>query len=143
MIRTWKDRILLRACRALWVLLMRSRGTRRAWSGSRATSLFVLDGVEYTVTRRMLSQPDHYSREELHAMLAIIRREEQRMQWKCPDPTPTKFTTGTVPLGEHRNLVLGLARALNSVVNYAPEERREELTDVVTAAQLAVSRRTW
>ncbi len=141
MIPAWIDRICLRAGLALLTALIRRRGSLRTWTGSRQTSRFVLDDIEYTLVQRMASQPEHYTREELHTMLAIVRREEQRMQWKCPDPTPTKFTTGSVTLNEHRNLVLGLARALNGVVNYAPADRREELNDVVLAAQLAVSRR--
>lgn len=134
------DRTLLALTKALWGLMMRRRGSMRRVVGSRSMSTFLLDGVEYSVTRRKLTEPNHYSREELLTMLSTVRREEQRMHWKCPDPV-AKTTAGgspSVTFRRHREMVLGLARALNGVVAYAPKDRQEELNDVVLAAQLSV-----
>lgn len=137
--RKLMDRALLGAVNGCLAVMMRWRGTRALRCGRRMVSTFVVGGTEYTVTSRELRHPDHYSREELLAMLAIVRREEQRMRWRCPDPVArTAANGGSVTLQRHRDLVLGLARALNGVVNYAPVDRQAELNDVVLAAQLAV-----
>jgi hypothetical protein len=39
-----------------------------------------------SIIRRDTSKPDMYSREEIFDMLKRVRCEEQRMQWKCPEP---------------------------------------------------------
>ena len=41
--------------------------------------------VEFTFSVRHTGLPDGYSREELTAMLQMVRRSERAMGWKAPD----------------------------------------------------------
>lgn len=45
-----------------------------------------IPGYELKFQSRKISEPDHFSRTELYDMLKIIRREEKRMEWTCPEP---------------------------------------------------------
>lgn len=65
------------------------RCASRLWCAGRYTRVYrTLNGHhEVTLTFRDLSHPDVYSREEVYRLLALVRREEQRMDWTCPEPT--------------------------------------------------------
>lgn len=55
-------------------------------TGNRFYKKGMLGPIEVTITDRDTREPDGYSREELLRMLQLIRSEEERHQWKVPEP---------------------------------------------------------
>lgn len=44
--------------------------------------------MEFTRTTFIPDEPTVYSREEVFSMLKIVREQERRMGWTCPEPPP-------------------------------------------------------
>lgn len=75
----------------IWVvsrLFPTRRCVSRFFCAGRSTGVYrTLNGHhEVTLTFRDLSYPDIYSREEVVRMLKLVRSEERRMNWTCPEP---------------------------------------------------------
>ena len=80
----WIDRLLWRFF--VWWFWPASCGWSMT-SGSRVTRRRVVEGcVELVLCIRDLEAQHVYSREEVYQMLVMVRREERRMAWKCPEP---------------------------------------------------------
>lgn len=47
---------------------------------------FTAKHYEIKLSIRNTSEPRIYSRESVYEMLRTVRREEQRMGWRCPEP---------------------------------------------------------
>lgn len=54
--------------------------------GFRTESTFTKEGQEMRIIIRDTTQPEIYSREEVYSMLRLVRQNESRMGWKCPEP---------------------------------------------------------
>jgi hypothetical protein len=51
------------------------------------------DQLEFTYIVRDMRKVNGYTREELLEMLTIVRMEEERLRWKCPEPDESLFQT--------------------------------------------------
>lgn len=70
------------------VLEDNSDGCSVASTAGRVTHQIQAGTTELTLITRDCTQPDIYSREEIFVMLGIVRQNEQRMGWVCPEFTP-------------------------------------------------------
>lgn len=76
--------------RKLWLRLfdlsLRHLRNHTNFSGSRITSEFT-EGTRFIqVTTRDINKPNIYGREDVLKMLHVVRLNEARMNWKCPEP---------------------------------------------------------
>ena len=79
-----KERILI------WMftrILQKIKAIRCYKCSNRYVKVFKIGVFEVSITYRDTTKEDSYSREELVTMLKVIRNEEQRQQWKVPEPT--------------------------------------------------------
>jgi hypothetical protein len=75
----------------MWLVLRlwprRACHQRTSESGEFTYRIFIDDGArEVSLSIRDTTVPRHYSRESVFRMLRIVRENEQRMGWKCPEP---------------------------------------------------------
>lgn len=73
----------------LWLCIVTSpRGSIKKTTvvGNRSIYTGQVGPFEVTTTFRNTKEEDGYSREELYSLLKLIRREEERHQWKVPEP---------------------------------------------------------
>lgn len=73
---------------AAWKLWPKRHGCVSMTAG-RLTFAVRTDTAEYVLALRVRETPIAYSREEVMALALVVRREEARMGWRCPEPTPT------------------------------------------------------
>lgn len=70
--------------------------------GSRVANRFIRTGflgvLEFTVTIRDPRQEDGYSREELLNLLKLIRVQEEKQNWKVPEPVPCEHCIHVSPV---------------------------------------------
>lgn len=90
--RLW-ERLLLAAF--LW--LLERRATSRTITGSRYIVVVpdVIPHTEWSLTVRDTRTPDVYGREEVYAMLCLVRENEARLRWRCPEPVETTWSPKT------------------------------------------------
>lgn len=73
---------------------------RRMWgtAGARSWSILQMGQFEYRLVRRDTARPNIYTRVEVLRMLNIVRQQEQRMNWTCPEPTEDDLLRNVEPV---------------------------------------------